>query len=292
VLGRQTARAGWPLGAMSALLVVVAVASRRPLSGRGGGGAAVLRAPLAVFVLLALIAGMFLVVMLLLTLPTLGRRNPDELAPHLPPIPAWRTLPVIALVLALALGIVFAIGVLHGGRIHPRVTGGARGVPLAPTVPHVSRPSSGFGLSPVPIIAGVGSVLVLVVCAAAALTRGRQRRFPPPIRADRRRAVASAIDESLADLASSADARAAVIRAYLRMEAVLSHADLPRRAFEAPREYLARAAHLLGSDAASAERLTGLFEEARFSSHEIRASMRDDALAALARLRAHVGVDA
>ena len=241
--------------------------------------------------MLALVAGVFLLVVLLVTLPTLGRRNPDELVPHLPPLPAWRALPVLALVLALALGIMFAIGVLHGRQIHPRVIGGGRGVPSAPALPHINPPSSGFGLSPVPIIAGVGSVVLLVACAGAALTLGRRRRLPPPARADRRRAVASAIDESLADLESSADARAAVIRAYLRMEAVLSHADLPRRASEAPREYLARAAQLLGSDAASAERLTGLFEEARFSSHEIRASMRDDALAALARLRAHVGIE-
>jgi hypothetical protein len=271
------------------MLAVVAVASRRPLSGRGGGGAAVLRTPLAALMMLALVAGVFLLVVLLLTLPTLGRRNPDELVPRLPPIPAWRALPVLPIVLALALGIVFAIGVLHGGQIHPRATGGGRGVPSAPALPHINRPSSGFGLSPVPIIAGIGSALLLVACAGAALTLGRHRRFPPHARAEGR-AVASAIDESLADLESSADARAAVISAYLRMEAVLSHADLPRRASEAPREYLARAAQLLGSDAASAERLTGLFEEARFSSHEIRASMRDDALAALARLRAHVGM--
>jgi hypothetical protein len=243
-------------------------------------------------VLLALVAGVFLLVVLVLTWPTLGRRNPDELVPHRPPIPAWRALPAIPLVLALALGLIFAIAVLHGGQIHPRAVGGGLRVPSAPALPHLRTAAPGFGLSPAPIIAGVASVLLLA-CVGAAVALGRRRRFATPARADGRRAVASAIDESLADLESWADARAAVIRAYLRMEVVLSQADLRRRASEAPREYLARAARLLGSDAAAAaERLTDVFEEARFSPHEIRESVRDDALAALTQLRAHVGAEA
>lgn len=54
-------------------------------------------------------------------------------------------------------------------------------------------------------------------------------------------ALRAAIDDSLADLDSGLTPRAAVIRSYVRMEEVLARHQLPHRAAEAPREYLARA---------------------------------------------------
>jgi hypothetical protein len=72
------------------------------------------------------------------------------------------------------------------------------------------------------------------------------------------------------------------------MEAALAQVDLGRRASEAPREYLARFEAGLGGGRGPAERLTTLFERARFSPHAIEEPLRADALAALSALRAEL----
>ena len=77
----------------------------------------------------------------------------------------------------------------------------------------------------------------------------------------------------------------AVIAAYAQMEGALGSAGLPRRKSEAPREYLGRVLPEVGAGAESVERLTALFERAKFSPHAIDARMKDEAIAALERLR-------
>jgi hypothetical protein len=92
--------------------------------------------------------------------------------------------------------------------------------------------------------------------------------------------------------APAAGNRAAVIRAYAGMEETLEEAhDLPRSSWEAPGEYLARAAPVLGRRGASARALTGLYQEARFSKHEVADAMRLEADAALADIRRAPGED-
>ena len=68
----------------------------------------------------------------------------------------------------------------------------------------------------------------------------------------------------------------------------LAQVDLGRRASEAPREYLARFEAGLGGGRGPAERLTTLFERARFSPHAIDERLRADALDALSALRAEL----
>ncbi len=84
------------------------------------------------------------------------------------------------------------------------------------------------------------------------------------------------------------DARAAIIGCYLAMEASLAKAGAARRAAETPDELLARA---VAGDLVSAEpasQLTALFYEARFSSHPMPPTKRDEAERALAELAATV----
>jgi hypothetical protein len=94
-----------------------------------------------------------------------------------------------------------------------------------------------------------------------------------------------ALERTLDDLRAEQDPRRAVIAAYAQMEGALARAGLPRRPSEAPREYFNRVLSDLGVGADSVERLTGLFERARFSPHAIDAAMKDEAIAALEHLR-------
>lgn len=101
--------------------------------------------------------------------------------------------------------------------------------------------------------------------------------------------LAALIDDTLDDLRAEPDPRRAVIAAYARMERALAGYGLPRRAFEAPLEYLDRVAGDLHGRLPSARRLvfelTHLFERAKFSPHAIAQEMKDDAIATLSALR-------
>jgi len=95
-----------------------------------------------------------------------------------------------------------------------------------------------------------------------------------------------AVDAALEPLRGRADARAAVIEAYARMEQVLAERELGRRTPEAPREYLGRVLREQGMPERSLTTLTALFEEARFSVHPIPRSASRRALSELENARA------
>ncbi|MBN1322151.1 MAG: DUF4129 domain-containing protein [Thermoleophilia bacterium] len=90
---------------------------------------------------------------------------------------------------------------------------------------------------------------------------------------------------SLDDLEREPDARLAVIRAYAAMEGVLAERGLGRRPHEAPLEYLHRWLTSLGISRSAGERLTVLFQRARFSDHAVDIRMKRDAVEALSALR-------
>jgi hypothetical protein len=116
--------------------------------------------------------------------------------------------------------------------------------------------------------------------------RGRQKR--PLVVAgpdDVAEQLSEVLSETLDDLALERDPRRAVIRAYARMEQVLASHGLPRAPHEAPLEYLARVLRELNVRAEAAHALTELFERAKFSQHEIDLAMKQEAIAALVRVR-------
>jgi hypothetical protein len=128
-------------------------------------------------------------------------------------------------------------------------------------------------------------VLGLLLLAGAIVWALLHRRKPRRTREAVPGAVAAALDESLDDLRNDPDLRRAIIAAYARMETALGAAGIPRRAAEAPLEYLARALLALDTSAEAVRTLTDLFEWARFSHHEPEPSMRDDAVDALIAVR-------
>ena len=76
-----------------------------------------------------------------------------------------------------------------------------------------------------------------------------------------------------------------MIRAYARMERSLAAAGLPRGDAEAPEEYLTRILGDLPVSAHAAARLTRLFAWARFSTHDVRPEMKDEAIDTLEQVQ-------
>jgi hypothetical protein len=134
----------------------------------------------------------------------------------------------------------------------------------------------------------VGGLLVL----GGAVLVLRRRPLPPAAHglsvAEELSLVAAA---SIDDLRREPDARKAVIAAYANMERVVAAHGLPRRRAEAPFEYLARILRQLEVREDAVRGLTGLFERAKFSTHDIDPVMKEEAIADFAALRDDLRAD-
>jgi hypothetical protein len=93
------------------------------------------------------------------------------------------------------------------------------------------------------------------------------------------------VEDTLADLYAEQDPRRAIIGAYARVERIFATYGLPRDPSEAPVEYLDRVLGELRASGAALRRLTGLFEWAKFSAHDVEPKMRDEAIGALLEVR-------
>lgn len=138
----------------------------------------------------------------------------------------------------------------------------------------------------------VGSLLVAGAGGMVALVVWKRRQGA---QWEREAELAAALDEVLADtlddLRAERDPRRAVIRAYARLERTFAAHDVTREPHETAREFVDRALDRLGVSSFAVRRLTLLYERAKFSSHEIDARMKDDAIEALAGLRAELEAD-
>jgi len=276
---QTAARTGATLLALLVLLAVVALASRYPLGARTGavgqGAGETITSVLAGLAgCAALIVGTLLVGLLR---DTLRRGNPDEERDTTPRLRRWWTGPLAIAGLALCLGGAFTFEALRNVRKHALVSSPA-GLPNGSSVrlPRVAPHASGLSTVAIAAAAGVVAVILLGWLLVGLADR---RRLSRTFRAREavRKAVASAHD----DVDWSLDPRTAVLRAYGRMESVLGAHGLTRRSSEAPREYLARSLAEVAGAGSEVERLTGRFEEARYSTHTIDEAARDDARGAL-----------
>jgi hypothetical protein len=223
------------------------------------------------------------------------RRDGDAvMIPQRPPVPWWQQAlaVMVALLPVAALALVVALSAGRGG--------GRRARPVLPAGPGArlgGRPGTAQPGAGVPVVVHwwAWAVLAGLVIAAVAITAVRRRRARPGGGRSwtaRRQGLAAAVEESLAELAREPDPRRAVIRAYVGMERSLAREGVARGPAETPGEYLARALATMEASGPAAQRLTGLFQRARFSQHQIPAGMKREALAALAAIRGELSAGA
>ena len=262
--------------ALFGLLAAVGLASRAHTPTGGGGHTRALDSDILLEYALVLVAAAAVVVVpAAIYVFVVGRKEED--AP-LPPRRNW----MAALFLTMTTFAVVSI-VLLGNGFFKNHHGRPSGSPINPLIN-----LAGKGAAPravrfdwMPVI--VVSSLTVAGLAAAAFAFVRRREPARPRRVAE--ALVLALEETLEDLRAEPDPRRAVIAAYAQMERALGRAGLPREPSEAPREYLHRVLPGVGAGAASVERLTALFERARFSPHAIDGAMKEEAIAALESLR-------
>jgi hypothetical protein len=170
---------------------------------------------------------------------------------------------------------------VHHGKNAAKIASGARArLKLKPLAPGVER-SPKFEWLPV-FVAGGAGLVVLGYVGLRTIRRSRRQLLESYI-IERR--LESLLDETLDDLYAQKDPRAAIIAAYARMERLFGSAGLARHPSEAPLEYLGRALGEVHASGAALGRLTGLFQRAKFSAHDVDESMRSEAIVALTQVR-------
>ncbi len=261
------------------LIGVVTVASRAepPVGGSEDGGqtAATLLANGVLLVLAVVAAGLLVMVAYSFSIGRVAR-PPGRPGPGL-----FAQFALIAIVMA---------AVMYWRTQAPteRPDQGADELEVAPFAKGPEREEAAERPSPPPVVdwrlvavAFGGAVVVFGVAGWLWLRQGTPLGGAPALA----RRLTLVFDETLADLRAERDPRRAVIAAYARMEQLLGREGLPRHPAEAPHEYVGRVLGELQASGASVGRLTALYERARFSDHEVPASMKDEAIAAVEAVR-------
>ncbi len=281
--------------ALTALLAFVAIASRahRPGGGTGGGDA---HAPTLIGDYVATIALIIMPVGAVIVVWGLANRRRQQ---RLSGKTDWRrTLVAVAFISALLSVAVFAAEKRQESQ-QERGNAGATALagPLGPTglrqrlKPRAETPPHRAEWSWLPVLV-LGSLLLgIVVTTGIAVAHGRRNREALDEEAQLARALDDVLSDSLDDLRAERDPRKAVIRAYARMEKTFGAYGVPREEHETPLEYVARVLDSLRVSSFAVRRLVQLFERAKFSPHTIETSMKDDAIEALAGLRAELEHD-
>jgi len=196
---------------------------------------------------------------------------------------------------------------LFAGTVHPPREPIQAGHRPGVKVPARSAAGGGSGLH-VPLGPILYALLIIALLAALVLSvwlarRIRQAALPGAVPDDLSEdpgELLDAVASGRAAMADLDDARAAIIACYAAMEAHLASRGAARGAADTPDELLRRAidqgivrgrssvAHNNAAHNNAARRLTVLFYEARFSTHELGPATRDAAISALDDLTAEL----
>jgi hypothetical protein len=291
------------LGVVLVLLVVTAVASSASVTGGGfSSDAGAVRAARPVGgAIVAAITAMLVVCVALVGLIVYaaaprrrGKKSPEDVPwVSQPPVFTWLEKALgVALPLLLLAGLVTTVVLLsRGSHSQPPSLPVATGAPTPTGAPLDLSSQSSVSDNGTPWVeAGLiaGAVLVCAgVLAVFVLPRLKRRPSGPvPIEKGSARAtVAGAVSLSLDDLRREPDPRRAIVAAYARMERTFAGAGLPREAHDTSTEYLRRILTASSAPSDALLKLTLLFQEARFSRHELTSHHRDGALDALTKIR-------
>ena len=276
--------------ALTALLTLVAVASRAHKPG-GGSGASSAHVPriLVEYFASAMIVLLFLGMIVIVWAMAHTRRQAV-----LSGAAGWRNWRRLILLALLALiGIVAVRGHFHVPLRRPAVN-----QPTLPstlpqtgtTMGHTAHPTASQSPHFQWLVVVILAALVLGIAATVATAVYLRRKHGEAW--DEEAALLAALDEVLADtlddLRAERDPRRAVIRTYARMEQTFAAYGVPREESEAPLEYVTRVLDRLSVSVSSVRKVTQLFARAKFSPHRVDAGMKDEAIDALAGLKAEL----
>lgn len=156
-----------------------------------------------------------------------------------------------------------------------------------PRPPAAQQPPARTGRTtsaiPAWLLTVIGAAALLL--AALALRIGGGRRSAAAVPAGAAAALEGAVAASLEEIAAETDPRRAVVAAWMSMSEALARHGIARHPSEAALEYVQRALRAVHVRTDSVQRLTALFQRARYSDHPATAAMRDEALAALREVR-------
>ncbi len=236
-------------------------------------------------ILTSVVAGVFLVLLLAVMVYAILTRKRRMLATMVRPAKWYDTIGLLVMLAAVSLLLYY----------WPRM---ARDTANA-TSQQSTTGNATANVTTVPALGGVplGVLLIMVFILALVVVtvlmdlsvRLRQMK-PPAALASRRHAAAAAVDEAISDLQLGQDVRKAILACYARFCALLGVRGIPDQVALTPREIEDRAVTQLEVSPSSAESLTSLFEEARYSTHPLGDDARDRAVESLARIREALGV--
>jgi hypothetical protein len=150
------------------------------------------------------------------------------------------------------------------------------------------RPSAAAIVLGVILIAGIVGLVALATAWWSGRRGVRAPAVVPATQDHRRRVARGAILATIEAMLDDPDPKTAIIGAYAHLLEKLSASGAARRDYEGPKEHLHRVLTVLDVPAQPLEKLIGLFEEARFSTHRLTAGHRDVALDALRRVAAEL----
>jgi hypothetical protein len=259
------------------LLALAATVGPLPSAGAQPGGSLSVRLPdpvrSTVIALLALSA--------LLLLGLQRPRRPPEDAPQVVAPPPRRQAWVAALIAILPTALLAAAWYFLATREenNPIVAAigtlaGLMDLLASARKPPTSVPLFDYTVAALALLFALGIfLLLLLVVLAGPLEKWWTRRTAGLDRAG----LPQASVEDVGDLRAEPDARVAVIRAWRRFERAVADARAPRAPWQTPAEFRRSVVARLPVPSRPVERLTGLFEVARFSQRPVDAAARDAA---------------
>jgi len=196
-------------------------------------------------------------------------------------------------------------------RFNPDAPVTAEAAPLLPpspeeTVPPSREPAEAGGELPdwfgtvALVIIGVVAAIVLGLVVWALVRQTLSRRGNRKGRRDQRRSESStaedlvaALDAGLQELSDTdRDPRRAVIACWVRLEQAAAAAGTPRHAGDSPTDLVARLLAEQRLDAGVLTPFAAVYRQARYATHTVDDQMREQARAALERLRSDLGAGA
>ena len=190
-------------------------------------------------------------------------------------------LPLLAILVVFSLGWPYVESSLLAWSRFVMFAGSDSGAPR-PEIPVLSLPWLGWLAGLLLLLAGLATLAVaLLLLFAERIARWWERRQG----GEAAEPLNEAVQEGLDDLASEPDARAAIIRCYRRFERATARARVVKAPWQTPDEFMREALRRLVLPHRAVDRLTRLFELARFSVHPLGAAELDLARACLEDIR-------